>query len=170
MNACQKCAFAVYDDNPHCGLRGFTTNFNVEWCSSENDKAPNGYELQDDGYFSWINKKKEITYPKTYEECSTINGCGNRIPLKIIGTFTQLINARNAYWRIAGREMNLGESWKPDWTNQELPKYCIAGIEGKVKTAERYIVHTILAFPTEEMRNTFYEYFKSEIEMCKELL
>ena len=51
-NACQKCVFAVRDDNPHCGLRGFTSSFNVEWCESENDKAPNGYELQEDGYFS----------------------------------------------------------------------------------------------------------------------
>ena len=57
-NACQKCTFAVYDDNPHCGLRGFTDKFNVEWCSAKGDKIPNGYELQEDGYFSWI--KKEI--------------------------------------------------------------------------------------------------------------
>ena len=28
----------------------------------------------------------------------------------------------------------------------------------------------ILTFPTEEMRDAFYENFKSEIELCKELL
>ena len=28
----------------------------------------------------------------------------------------------------------------------------------------------ILAFPTEDMRDAFYENFKSEIEQCKELL
>ena len=131
------------------------------------------YKNAPDNY-TWLTKnltdiEKKPNYPKTYEECSAING-GNRFPLKIIGEFTKLINARNAYWRVAGREMGLGKSWEPDWNNQELPKYCIAGVEGQVKAAERYIVSTILAFPTTEMRDAFYECFKSEIEMCKELL
>ena len=123
--------------------------------------------LQSDGYFSWINRQE---YPKTYEECSLINGAEGRISLSIIGKFTKLINARNAYWRIAGQEMGLKKPWKPDWTNQESLKYCIAGVEGQIKTAERYIVNTILAFPTAEMRNAFYENFKDLIEECKEFL
>ena len=127
-----------------------------------------------DKEYVWLAKnltsieKKE--YPKTYEECSAINGCEGRISLSIIGKFTKLINARNAYWRVVGKEMGLGKPWKPDWTNQKLPKYCIAGVEGQIKTAERYIVNTILAFPTVEMRDAFYEAFKEEIEICKEFL
>lgn len=164
---CQKCVFAVKGNNPHCGLRGFRSDFNVESCSAKNNTIPNGFELQSDGYFSWINRKE---YPKTYEECSLINGAEGRISLSIIGKFTKLINARNAYWRIAGKEMELGKPWKPDWTNQELPKYCIAGVEGQTKTAERYIVNTILAFPTAEMRDAFYENFNELIEECKDFL
>ena len=138
-------------------------------------ELPDGYIFKDENG-NIINaqkivlEKKGSRYPKTYEECSAINGCEGRISLSIIGKFTRLINARNAYWRIAGKEMGLGKPWKPDWTNQKLPKYCIAGVEGQIKTAERYIVNTILAFPTAEMRDAFYEVFREEIEICKELL
>lgn len=164
---CKECVFAVKDNNPHCGLRGFRSDFNVKSCSAKNNITPNGFELQSDGYFSWVNRKE---YPKTYEDCSLINGAEGRISLSIIGKFTKLINARNAYWRIIGQEMGLEKPWKPDWTNQESLKYCIAGVEGQIKTAERYIVNTILAFPTAEMRNAFYENFKDLIEECKEFL
>lgn len=139
------------------------------------------YDIPDDYHFvdkngNEINiseivlEKKKKEYPKTYEQCSLINGCENRISLKIIGEFTRLVNARNAYWKFYGEEMGLDKPWKPDWKNQELPKYCIAGVEGQIKTAERYIVNTILAFPTAEMRDAFYENFKELIEICKELL
>ena len=171
-NACQKCVFAVRDDNPHCGLRGFTTSFNVEWCSAENDKAPNGFELQEDGYFSWVEKKKK--YPKTYEECSIINGAEGRISLSIIGEFTKLINARNAYWRIAGKEMGLGKPWEPDYSGtfeHGTPiKYVIYNIGTHIVKERKSSPKHILSFPTEEMRDAFYEYFKEEIEKCKELL
>ena len=129
------------------------------------DKTPE-YIWKNVGREDYFNEN----YEETYEECSAINGAEGRISLSIIGKFTRLINARNAYWRIAGREMGLGEPWRPDWTDQKTPKYCIAGVEGQIKTAERYIVNTILAFPTEEMRDAFYENFKEEIEICKELL
>ena len=132
-NACQKCVFAVRDDNPHCGLRGFTTSFNVEWCESENDKVPNGYELQEDGYFSWVKKKNK--YPKTFEECCKILGllnvdlCFNTDyrsfdaskeqwkRLGLMNQFYQLLICRDAYWKIAGEEMGLGKPWEPRWND-----------------------------------------------------
>lgn len=150
-----------------------TGNLSNSWVNEF--ELPDGYIFKDENG-NIINaqkivlEKKGSKYPKTYEECSTINGCEGRISLSIIGKFTRLINARNAYWKIAGQEMGLGKPWKPDWTIQKLPKYCIAGVEGQIKTAERYIVNTILAFPTAEMRDAFYEVFREEIEICKELL
>ena len=152
---------------------GLVDTFSSRWINEFN--LPDGYVFKDENG-NIINaqkivlEKKGNRYPKTYEECSAINGAEGRISLSIIGKFTRLINARNAYWRIAGQEMGLGKPWKPDWTIQKLPKYCIASCEGRVKTAERYIVNTILAFPIKEMRDAFYEYFKEEIEICKELL
>ena len=183
-NACQKCVFAVDDDKPHCGLRGFRSDFNVERCSAENDTLPNGYELQEDGYFSWVEKKKE--YPKTYEECCKVMGIPIHGGIALVGNWcmedgyieqhletlralSKLLICRDAYWKIAGEEMGLGKPWEPDWNTSE-PKYVIActsnGIEKQWETTYR----KGFAFPTAEMRDAFYDNFKNEIEICKELL
>ena len=185
-NACQKCAFAVRDDNPHCGLRGFTSSFNVEWCESENDKAPNGYELQEDGYFSWVKKKKE--YPQTYEECCEIlDVCSGEILRYgdltlsndyefnlyiLLENFRKLRICRDAYWKLYGEEMGLGKPWEPDYKNPDIDLYVIINIYNQVEKAKYGygFQHCVLTFPTEEMRDAFYENFKKEIEMCKELL
>ena len=104
-------------------------------------------------------------YPKTYEECSLINSCEDRIPLRIIEEFIRLINARNAYWKIAGEEMGLGKPWKPDWDNLSTNHESIKINKGCFTYSSR-----VLVFPTEEMRDAFYENFKDLIEQCKELL
>ena len=179
-NACQKCVFAVRDDNPHCGLRGFTTSFNVEWCESENDKAPNGYELQEDGYFSWVEKKKK--YPKTYTECLSVLGIYNGLPdVEIYNAkpsecilFESLIRLKrclDAYYQIAGQEMGLGKPWEPDWGNDNHESYpAIVACGGKIIKSSIYTHDNPFAFPTEEMRDAFYENFKGLIEICKLLL
>ena len=121
---------------------------------------------------SEITEKKE--YPKTYEECAEMLGeCAimtHGYKRDLLNALQKLIICRDAYWKIAGEEMGLGRPWEPDWTNQESPKYCIASVEGQIKAAERYIVNTILAFPTKEMRDAFRENFDPDIEICKELL
>ena len=174
-NACQKCVFAVRGDNPHCGLRGFTTSFNVEWCESENDKAPNGYELQEDGYFSWVEKKKE--YPKTFLECCDVLGIGNLIARGVKGykaelfdTLQKLLICRDAYWKIAGEEMDLEKPWVPVKPKNDEFVYTITRITNDIVCIEDFENCEIFEFPTEEMRDAFYENFKEEIEFCKELL
>lgn len=169
-----------------CVISTISLEKEIQW------NLPEGYIFKDDNG-NVINAKKIIVekkkkeYPKTYEECCKIleipihggialigNWCmedGYIVKhLETLRTLSKLLICRDAYWQIAGEEMGLGEPWKPDWTDQETPKYCIAGVEGQIKTAERYIVNTILAFPTAEMRDAFYESFKKEIEICKELL
>ena len=177
-NACQKCVFAVRDDNPHCGLRGFRSDFNVEWCESENDKVPNGYELQEDGYFSWVKKKNK--YPKTYEECCKVlgvsefeyNHTGTKMWYrhKLMATLDNLMLCRDAYWKIAGEEMGLGKPWEPDWKNEEGWIHCITNDCGKICCTGFRGGNKILAFPTAEMRDAFKENFDLDIEICKELL
>ena len=88
-----------------------------------------------------------------------------------------LIICRDAHWKIAGEEMGLGKPWEPDWKNSEERRYCIVIIEGDINLPEKVltkwilkVTNKILVFPTEEMRDAFYENFKKEIEMCKELL
>lgn len=172
---CQECVFAVNDNNPHCGLRGFRNDFNVTSCSAKNNVIPNGFELQSDGYFSWVQKKKE--YPKTYEECcDKINfKAGFKEMLlsddeySLYISFIKLQRCRDAYWKIYGEEMGLGESWEPNWTSFEgFPAIYMYRYQITLSVAKD--VHHCLVFPTEEMRDAFYENFKVEIEQCKELL
>ena len=153
---------------------------------------PDGYIFKDENG-NVINaqkivlEKKKKEYPKTYEECCEVMNVIMETEIVAdaylerlddyelnldtkIENFRKLLICRDAYWKIAGEEMGLGKPWAPDWANQKLSKYCIASVEGRVINAERYIVNTILTFPTIETRDAFYEYFKSEIESCKELL
>ena len=60
--------------------------------------------------------------------------------------------------------------WKPDWGNQECPKYTLMNNEGKVS---REVVSTFsgfLAFPTVEIRDKFLENHSELIETAKPLL
>ena len=133
-------------------------------------------------------EKREKMYPKTYEECCKVLGievrdfdilynmldtseknyCNNLD--RLLNTFRKLLICRDAYWKIAGEEMGLGKPWKPDWRDENETKWVIFNLQNKIKLATREVVNAILAFPTEEMRDAFFENFKSEIEFCKELL
>ena len=141
---------------------------------------PEGYEyVIESGKIIFTKKKPK--YPKTYIECKKIiveyrgYDCNpnselilSEIPLH---SFCKLIVARNAYWKIAGEEMGLGKSWEPDWSNPDHDSYpTITKCGGKVIRTTIYTHDCLLAFPTEEMRDAFYEAFKELIEECKELL
>ena len=129
-------------------------------------------------------EKKKKEYPKTYLECCDILEIQDIISQGVNGylrdkleTLQKLLICRDAYWKIAGEEMGLGKPWEPDWENSEERRYSIVNIEGDInlpeKTLTKWILkvtNKILVFPTEEMRDAFYENFKKEIEMCKELL
>ena len=179
---CTQCVYAV--NNNHCGLRGFRSNFNVNYCSAQNtDKLPNGFELQEDGYFSWINRNTK--YPKTYDEwcnlmpltdCIKMSRMLHRAYAILLEDFSKLLLCRDAYWKIAGDEMGLGKPWEPDWEDETQVKYMITTFNNKLEffsSIHSYVVgrrNHILSFPTEEMRDAFYENFKDLIEQCKELL
>ena len=77
---------------------------------------------------------------------------------------------RDAYWKIAGEEMGLGKPWEPDWKHLNRKFYCIYNSKNNIVKNVTYGENKILAFPTEEMRDAFYENFKDLIESCKELL
>ena len=115
-------------------------------------------------------------YPKTYEECCKVLSLGEdgRLYTKgykasLIQEFQQLLICRDAYWKIAGEEMGLGKPWKPDWNGHEF-KYGLKFMGHRIeKTSEMTISH-VICFPTEEMRDAFYENFKDFIEKCKKFL
>ena len=165
-------------------------------------ECPQGYQFVDENG-NVINaqkialEKKKKEYPKTYGECCEILGVDPNNFLTITNCyegevettnyerslsskFTSLLGliiCRDAYWKIAGEEMGLGNPWKPDWENSEERRYSIVNIEGDINLPETTltkwilkVTNKILVFPTIEMRDAFYENFKDLIEICKELL
>ena len=107
--------------------------------------------------------KKKPKYPKTYEECCDIlNTCINTPTVpgykgNIVAKLQQLLICRDAYWKLA-------RDWKPNWDDETLADMYYISYDVKS------ICNIILVFPTEEMRDAFYENFKELIESCKELL
>ena len=116
-------------------------------------------------------KKKKPQYPNTYEECLEILGynAAHAIPMnnghkgELFMRLQRLLILRDAYWKFAG-------NWKPNWKDGNTTKYIILCFKYKIELRKAHEFTYILAFPTEEMRDAFYENFKELIEECKELL
>ena len=141
---------------------------------------PEGYTY--DGFNSLgeiILKPNKIQYPTNYEECCDVlrmpkdeSYIDIDVPLsynKVLTAFTQLLICRDAYWKIFGEEMKLGKPWEPDF-NDNTDKYFICYVRDEVWMSYIKDCNKVLVFPTEEMRNIFYENFKKEIEICKKLI
>ena len=141
------------------------------------------YEIKQDGEKFYLVKKKP-KYPKTYEECCeivkvgkehTIEGTTIRINYKIalLESFQKLLICRDAYWKIAGEEIGLGKPWKPDWYGGSLYLFYYNPQRDefvKVHYSLGGSASSAFVFPTEEMRDAFYDNFKELIAPCKELL
>ena len=149
---------------------------------------PEGYQFVDENgnvinATKIVLEKKKKEYPKTYEECLnvlafvrpefTIEVLDEHYE-RLISSLYKLLICRDAYWKIAGEEMELDKPWKPDYSGtfeHGTPiKYVIYNIGTHIVKERKSSPNHILAFPTAEMRDAFYENFKSEIEICKELL
>ena len=147
--------------------------------------CPEGYEFRDENgnvinATKIVLEKKKKEYPKTYAECLKILGFTTVYTPKVEPMFDydddiialqKLKNCRNAYWKIAGEEMGLGRSWEP--INGKGEKvYSIVRACGTIKKNSicDFSNCYILEFPTEEMRDAFYENFEEEMENCKKLL
>lgn len=158
---------------------GLVDKFSSRWVNEFN--LPEGYIFKDENG-SVINttkivlEKKKKEYPKTYYECCCVLGLNTMdndvqgYKCELIIRFQELLIARDSYWKIAGEEMGLGKPWKPDWKDNYEKKWTINFYQNEINLTNGPNVHFVLAFPTEEMRDVFYENFKSEIESCKKLL
>ena len=129
-------------------------------------------------------EKKKGVYPKSLAECLEVLGYEEDALLSnqslysynvnLLADFQKLIICRDAYWKIAGKEMKLGESWTPDYSEKSYEqgspvKYVIYYTGTHIAKERKCTPSFILTFPTEEMRDVFYENFKDLIESCKEL-
>lgn len=71
----------------------------------------------------------------------------------------KLIQLRDAWW---------GE-WRPNWDNGGN-KYIITTERGNILASFMFVYNSILAFPTEEMRDDFLATFRDLIELAKMFL
>lgn len=141
-------------------------------------KIPNGYEFDCIKNSEIIIKPIKPKYPKTYEECCKVLGCDRNLilgamPMKyqVLINFQKLLICRDAYWKIAGEQMGLDKPWKPDWNDCAQHKFGLYTLENEIRCINLQVLkNIILVFPTEEMRDDFYNNFKDLIENCKELL
>lgn len=115
-------------------------------------------------------KKKKPKYPKTYVECAKMLDCFcaahiDGYKCELLENLQELLTCRDAYWKIAG-------DWKADYTNptKESMYFIFCNGINIEKGQGLYPINKVLIFPTEEMRDAFYENFKDLIEECKELL
>lgn len=125
-------------------------------------------------------RKKPIEFPKTYVDCQNIFPPTDRLRMArmlhkdyaiILEKFSQLLLCRDAYWKIAGEKMGLYKSWEPEYVPLEDNTYfTIQTFNGKIDKSATSHRNAILAFPTKEMRDAFYDNFKTLIESCKDLL
>ncbi len=130
----------------------------------------------DEGEYYAVRRKKE--YPKTFLECCDVLNIGNLIERGVKGykaelfdTLQKLYICRDAYWKIAGVEIGLCKPWEPDYTNTGEKKFSIWVDFGEIKLGGAFTTtQMVLSFPTEEMRDAFFNAFRDDIEKCKELL
>ena len=181
--------FGEYSDNEPLDVPTMTTDFVKEHGLS----CPEGYQFVDENgnvinTQKIILEKKKKEYPKTYEECCRILQYIEELKVyppfnadvpeyDVLGLFNslealrKLLICRDAYWKIAGEEMGLGKPWE---LSIGTPIYYIYynRTVGTIKNdyADDIQGNIILAFPTKEMRDAFYENFKELIETVKELL
>ena len=149
---------------------GKNTNTGIEFDLTKYD-----YEVKDGKLV--ISEKKPL-YPKltNLTECKEILGEKNMYQSvsgykgEILTNFQLLFIFRDVYWKIAGEQLGLGKPWEPDWSNDDETKFCIYTTQNIISLDIFGVDNRILAFPTEEMRDAFYENFKDLIEQCKELL
>ena len=145
---------------------GFTKDNNGDWILNTHKD----YEIKEvGGKFKVV--KKQPRYPKTYFECCvSLNICEIQTPVvdgyraELLCNLQKLLICRDAYWKVAG-------NWKPDLLNSNESKFAVANWSDSIEKQDYSVVKNfILAFPTAEMRDEFYDNFNELIEQCKELL
>lgn len=113
-------------------------------------------------------QRRKNDYPKTLEECLQVLNLETSHLDSMYGhknmllmAFQSLLICRDAYWKLAG-------GWK---FNYDARVYYIFTENDEVETMQGVCdANAILAFPTDEMRDVFFENFRELIESCKELL
>jgi hypothetical protein len=112
-------------------------------------------------------RRKRPRFPKTYEECCDVLGktkahqSVSGYKTELLEDFQKLLICRDAYLKFL-------KNWAWDYVDR---CFIIANNSSRIITTEYHgNDNCVLAFPTYESRDAFYENFKELIENCKELL
>lgn len=137
-------------------------------------KIPDGFEFDKVENGEIILKPKKKALPKTYEECCEVIGISRHdVEIDLPQPYQQnmfnifkLLICRDAYWKLAD-----DWSFKIGGNSQEVVYAITIWGTGILKDFYHALnCNRILVFPTEEMRDAFYENFHDLINECKELL
>ena len=178
FNDCVTCLtkdLKMWEEEPKAVISGICLNS----CDYADEVELNlgDYEIEVRGNRTYAVKKKS-KYPTTFEECLNMLYCKS-VLRTIIGhkaelllNLEKLLICLDAYYKIAGEEMGLGKPWEYNYLKDaNTIRYAIYNTGDEiVKLDGKLYRNYILCFPTEEMRDAFYENFKDLIESCKELL
>lgn len=104
-----------------------------------------------DTYASYFDRRDKGKF--TYDRFNS------SVEAKAFCALGKLIQLRDAWW---------GE-WRPNWDNGGN-KYIITTERGNILASFMFVYNSILAFPTEEMRDDFLETFRDLIEQAKMFL
>ena len=126
----------------------------------------NDYEIVVEDGRTFVQRKKP-KYPTTYDECCELLGktkayqSVSGYKTELLEDLQKLLICRDAYWKIADfkYDVNIIENY-----------FYIINKRGSIIKDCCMCFNHILAFPTAEMRDAFYENFKDLIENCKEVL
>lgn len=156
---------------------GFEIQYKVftdetEWYSAAELNKFNKHYCQSTDETEWystdeLNKVNKPYCPSSYYGCLAVMDYSttdeaNSYKYNLFHCFQSLIICRDAYWATY--------NYKPNWSDESEIKYCIVNTKGKIKLCVQKTTNKILAFPTEEIRDLFYENFRHLIEICQEFL
>lgn len=121
-----------------------------EYCKKMEGKSSYYY----DGLFEKVKSSKFGSSPLLAE-------FEDKEDIEILVAFCKLFHLRRDW---------VGE-WKPDYKNCSEPKFAIITSENKItKKAENYTENNSMSFPTEKMRDEFFDTFKDLLDQAKILL
>ncbi len=165
---------------------------NSEVCGDEVELILDDYEIKvRDGKTYAVKKKPK--YPTTYKECCITLGIDPDNYITIRNSYCddgeetitdyedtlkdnfdnlwELIICRDAYRKIYSEQMGLDKSWEPNYISLVNNEYfTIHTFNNEITKSGTSHRNAILSFPTEELRDIFFENFKDLIEHCKKLL
>ena len=81
------------------------------------------------------------------------------------------VEALVAFCKLIHLRRDWVKEWEPDYENDCEPKFAIITVENKIsKEGVNYTVNSSMSFPTEKMRDEFFDTFKDLLEIAKSLL